>query len=394
MRFWPRFQAVEREPEQSLYLQSYDSSDTKFVMTEFMRGRELSRLFYEEIVGPILSDHFGNGRHTACLIGAGSEVLGYDNEESMDHEWGPRLQVFLSDNDWTHRRDEIEERLQFELPRTFRGFSTSFSEPDEEGVRIRVDIDDGPVRHEVRISTLKQFFMTYLGTDPFRETSLVEWLTFSEQFLLSITRAAVYHDDLGLGELQDKFRYYPRDVSLYLLASQWRRLDQMEPLMGRSGNLGDELGSKLIAHQIVLDLVRLCFLMEKRYAPYAKWLGTAFRELVCAHQMAPIMAAVLASKHWREREDHLSEAYALAARLHNDLHITEPLDASVRPFHNRPYRVIGAQRFAQAIVGQIVDPRVRELQDCLGSVDQISHSVDILTRTQRWKALRGLYKKV
>ena len=30
--------------------------------------------------------------------------------------------------------------------------------------------------------------------------------------LLSITQAAVYHDDLGLGELQDKFRYYPRDV--------------------------------------------------------------------------------------------------------------------------------------------------------------------------------------
>ena len=363
-------------------------------MLDFIKGRELSRHFYEEVVGPILSTHFGDIRHTACLIGHGSEVLGYDTEESMDHEWGPRLQVFLSDNDWTHRRDEVEERLQLELPRTFRGFSTSFSEPDEEGVRIRVDIDDGPVRHSVRISTLKQFFMTYLGTDPFRETSHVEWLTFSEQSLLSITQAVVYHDDLGLGELQDKFRYYPRDVWLYLLASQWRRLDQMEPLMGRSGNLGDELGSKLIAHQIVLDLVHLCFLMEKRYAPYAKWLGTAFRELVCAHQMVPIMAAILASNHWREREDHLSEAYALAAALHNNLHVTEPLDAGVRPFHNRPYRVIGAQRFAHAIVGQIVDPQVRELPDFLGSVDQISHSVDILTRTHHREALRSLYQQV
>ena len=363
-------------------------------MLDFIKGRELSRLFYEEVVGPILSTHFGDIRHTACLIGHGSDVIGYDTEESVDHDWGPRLQVFLSDNDWTHRRVEIEERLQLELPRTFRGFSASFSEPDEEGVRVRVDIDDGPVCHGVRICILKQFFMTYLGTDPFRETNLVEWLTFSEQSLLSITQAAVYHDDLGLGELQDKFRYYPRDVWLYLLASQWRRLDQMEPLMGRSGNLGDELGSKLIAHQLVLDLVRLCFLMEKRYALYAKWLGTAFGELDCANQMAPIMATVLASNHWREREDHLSEAYELAATLHNNLHITEPLDAGVRSFHKRPYRVIGAQRFAQAIVGQIVDPQVRELPDCLGSVDQISHSVDILTRTHHQEALRSLYKKV
>ena len=37
-------------------------------MLDFIKGRELSRHFYEEVVGPILSTHFGDIRHTACLM--------------------------------------------------------------------------------------------------------------------------------------------------------------------------------------------------------------------------------------------------------------------------------------------------------------------------------------
>ena len=162
--------------------------------------------------------------------------------------------------------------------------------------------------------------------------------------------------------------------------------------MGRSGNAGDELGSRLIAHQIVLDLVRLCFLIEKQYAPYAKWLGTAFRELDCGDKMMPVMTAVLDANDWEERQVHLSRAYELVAKMHNGLHITEPLNTEVRPFHDRPYLVIEAERFARAISKQIVDPGVQSLPDCLGSVDQISHSVDVLTTPYLREALQELYK--
>ncbi len=237
-------------------------------MPEFIPGRELSRQFYDEAVRPILDSTFAGLEHTACLIGHGSEVLGYDTKESMDHDWGPRLMLFLREDEWSNLADEVSKRLSEELPREFRGFSTSFSERDEDGVRVLVDVDEGPVRHSVRVETLQRFFRVYLRVDPFGEINPQEWLTFSEQSLLGIARCAVYNDDLGLANLQAKFAYYPHDVWLYLLASQWRRIDQIEPFMGRSGNLGDDLGSRLIAHQIVLDLMRLCFLMEKQYAPY------------------------------------------------------------------------------------------------------------------------------
>ncbi len=310
----------------------------------------------------------------------------------MDHDWGLRLQLFLTESDAANLSSKIDESLSVNLPREFRGISTSFLEPDAEGTRLLTDADDGPIRHGVRVTTIDQFFTSHLRTDPSRDPSVAEWLTFSEQSLLEATRAAIYHDDLGLEDLLAKYSYYPRDIWLYLLASQWRRIDQMEHLMGRSGHVGDELGSRLIANQIVWDLIRLCFLMERRYAPYEKWLGTALRELDCADQMIPILSDAMRGNQWKERERHLSRAYEHVAGMHNELGITDLLETHVRPFHNRPYRVIVAKRFADAIYAQIADPDVRALPDNLGSVDQISHSVDILTRPSRRAILRNLYE--
>ena len=54
-------------------------------MAEFISGRILSNQFYQEIIKPLLAGI----PHDACLIGEGSDVLGYDQPISMDHDWGP-----------------------------------------------------------------------------------------------------------------------------------------------------------------------------------------------------------------------------------------------------------------------------------------------------------------
>ena len=65
----------------------------------FVPGIELSRLFYREAVRPILDAAFPRLPHAAALLGDGSEVLGYDSPRSTDHDWGPRLLLFLTDAD-------------------------------------------------------------------------------------------------------------------------------------------------------------------------------------------------------------------------------------------------------------------------------------------------------
>ena len=63
----------------------------------FIPGLRLAGDFYAEVVRPLLEEEFPALRYAAALLGPGSEVLGFDTRRSADHDWGPRLQVFLDD---------------------------------------------------------------------------------------------------------------------------------------------------------------------------------------------------------------------------------------------------------------------------------------------------------
>jgi hypothetical protein len=189
------------------------------------------------------------------------------------------------------------------------------------------------------------------------------------------------------------FAYYPHDVCLYLLAAGWARIEQEEHLMGRAGSVGDEIGSAIIASRLVRDLMRLCFLMEKRYAPYSKWFGTAFRRLAAAAKFEPTLQQVLSAKNWKEREKHLMQAYEYVASLHNQLAITEPMPATASQFHDRPFFVISTGVFSKAISTKITDPTIREIakKPLIGSIHQLSDSTDLQYDPIWRQALCGLY---
>jgi hypothetical protein len=342
----------------------------------FLPGRELSAAFYREAVRPLLDQHLPGLRHSAGLVGAGSEVLGFDTERSIDHNWGPRLQLFVLEPD-----ARIEAMLASHLPYRFRGWSTSFTPapPGEPRTRLLEDRDEGPIHHRVEVHQPDRFFGDLLGFDPAAGVTVEDWLATPSQILRSVTSAAVYHDGLGvLGRTRRVLEWYPRDMWLHLLASKWRRIAQEEHLMGRAGEVGDDLGSRLLAARLVRDLMRLAFLQERRHAPYAKWFGTAFRELDSATGLMPLLQEAVTGSDWRVREAALSGAYELVAEAHNRLGLTESVQATVRPFHDRPFRVLDANRFAAACGGAIADPRIRRLPP-IGSIDQYADSTDVLS---------------
>ncbi len=89
------------------------------------------------------------------------------------------------------------------------------------------------------------------------------------------------------------------------------------------------------------------------------------------------------------REHWLVKAYTLVAELHNALHITPPLDVSMRtysgwhvynaeqcelasddPRNTRPHQVLFAGRFVDVIRAEIQDKEVLALRPNLGSVSQ------------------------
>jgi hypothetical protein len=273
------------------------------------------------------------------------------------------------------------------------GYSTSFSEPEPNGVRLPVKIKNGPVNHMVQIFTLKSFFEARLNFNPSRKIEVTDWLTFPQQRLLELVSGKVYHDGLGqLRKIRAKLQFYPRDVWLYLLAAQWKKISQEEAFVGRTGDVGDELGSQVVAARLVREIMKLAFLMEKQYAPYSKWLGSAFSKLAIGPKLTPVLQDVLLAKTWKTRERKLAEAYSIVARQHNALKITKPLPIKVTKYFGRPYLVIHGDAFASAIRDAIRDPVVKSITANVGSIDQFVDSTDVLEQLSVVKRLSVVYK--
>ena len=330
-------------------------------MPNFVPGLKLSQLFYECEVKPILDHAFPRLPYSAALIGWGSEVLGFDTRVSRDHHWGPRALLFLSEKDYPRLKDKISAVLSAELPYEFMGYSTNYSKPEPNGVRHPVKITSGPVDHMINIYTVRSLFKSRFGFDLKRKITIADWLTFPQQRLLELTSGEVYYDGLGqLSKARERIRYYPGDVWLYMMAAQWTRISQEEAFVGRAGHVGDELGSQIVAARLVREIIKLSFLLEQTYAPYSKWLGTAFSKLKIAKDLNPILRRALLAKTWKTREKSLSEAYSMVARRHNALKITEPLSTEISDYYSRPYSVIFAERFAHAIKRAIKDPESKD----------------------------------
>jgi hypothetical protein len=364
-------------------------------MPEFIPGRELSRRFYWEVVRPLLDRHYPNLPHAAALLGPGSEVLGFDTPMSMDHDWYPNVLIFLRDQD-ADLKEPLKEMFRQHLPHSFLGFGVDSAPSElEENTRVMVNAAEGPVAHNVFPVTVRSFARLWLDWDIDQPLDAIDWLTIPSQTLRTMTAGAVHHDGVGeLTEFRQQLSWYPYDVWLYLLASGWSRIAEEEHLMPRAGYAGDELGSALMGSRLVRDVMSLCFLMEKQYAPYPKWFGTAFRQLNCAQDLAPILWRAQQSGSWQEREAALGEANLYLARWHNRLGITSPLPEELSSFFGRPFQVIWGGKFAEAICARMTDPEVKRLAEkaLIGSIDQFSDNTNLRSNIVWRKNLRRLYE--
>lgn len=360
-------------------------------MTEFIPGLKLRELYYHEAIRPLLDSHFPGLAHLAALVGFGSDVIGFDTPLSTDHGWGPRLVLFLPGDQFNRWCKPIDETLRSRLPYTFHGYSTNFDREGPESVFWMVEISSGPVNHQVEITTLGKYFNNYLGFYPSQEISVPDWLVCLEHRLLAVTSGKVFHDDLGLQAIREKLAYYPHDVWLYIMAAAWMKISQEEPFIGRTGDIGDENGERILAARLVQYLMRLGFLIERCYAPYSKWFGSGFMRLECSRKLAPVFNQVLAAPDWHERQRRLSQAYETLAEMHNALHVTPVLDGRVSSFHERPYLIIHGEWFSDALLKAVQSKEMRKLPPNIGSINQFVDSTDVADNIVLCQRMKSLY---
>ncbi len=129
-------------------------------MQPFVSGIDLARAYWFDVVAPILDPYVEAGERAAALLGEGSDVLGFDTEQSTDHGWGPKVFVcFDRASDREHVR-ELRAVVDDALPETFRGYPIRY--PRRDGA---------PPRHQVLMTTVDYLFAARLGYDPRRASS-------------------------------------------------------------------------------------------------------------------------------------------------------------------------------------------------------------------------------
>jgi Domain of unknown function (DUF4037) len=352
-------------------------------------GLRLCQDFYHQAAAPLLA----GTEHSAALLGAGSEVLGFDDQVSTDHDFSPRVQIFLPPG-----ADPAPVLAALAaLPARFRGHAVH--PPAAARGETRPGPPPAPTQR-VQVTTAEGFFTTRIGTDPASGMTLADWLLTPTQVLASLTAGAVFHDPAHhLSDRRATLAWYPDDLWRYALAAGWLRVSQEQAFVGRAGSRGDVLGASIVTARVARDLMRLAFLAERRWAPYSKWFDHAFQQLALAERLRPELMLALSAPAWREQESALCAAAAMLGEATNQLALADPVDPSPHRYYDRDIRVVNAEGFTRALTDAITDPEVCALLDRLGrrprsalgalpgTIDQAADSVDILTLPERCRTL-------
>jgi len=344
-----------------------------------MSGRELARRFHADVVAPLLAQGMPGLRYAAGRLGSGSDVLGLDDVMSRDHDWGCRLTLLVDEPD----RDAVPQvtgLLERELPESYQGYP------------VRFPVTWDPSRtHKVEVATVAGFAADRLGVDPTGELSGLDWLILTGQSVLEVIAGPVFADQtFQLARVRAVLRWYPPDVERYVLAAGWQRLCQEMPMVGRTADCGDELGSRLLSARLAGDLMWLAFALSRQWPPYPKWRGTAFQALEVAADLAGPLTAAVAAPDWRGRENGLAEACEVLLSAQRARGLPAPASA-VTGFWDRPYRTVG-EAVQQALLAGITDPHVTRLPALIGSIEQWAGSVDILASPARRAGLQAAYR--
>jgi hypothetical protein len=324
-------------------------------------------LYYDRVVGPAIAARWPGLPHAAGRLGSGSEVLGFDDDMSRDHDFGLRVNLLVPPG----VTRQIDAYLDAVLPDVFDGFPTRFATTWDPRVRHRVQVDD-----------VRTFVASRTGISVAEPLSVPDWLSLTGQAVLEVTAGPVFADTAGdLTSARRRLDWYPDDLWAYVVATDWARIAQELPFVGRTADRGDDLGSRVIASRLVSVASHLAHLLERRWPPYAKWAGTSLTRLPSAKAAATPLLRAVDVRDWRSREQGLVDALRILCRLQREVGLPA-VDDPIEPFWDRPYSRV-RDEVVTSLEGSITDPAVRALPRGVGSAEQWSHNVDVLVDPRR-----------
>ena len=219
----------------------------------------------------MLEREFGDvvSRIAVGRAGHGSECFGYDDEVSCDHDFFTGFCLWITDED--------ERDFGFRLERAYARLRKEFP-PDGEGGNSGSsrlgDAEDGVI-------AIGDFYRRYLGFSGAPE-NWRQWLYTPGHAFAEATNGAVFRDDLGVfsGIRDTILNGMPEDVRRKKIAAR-------AVFMAQSGQYnymrclkhGEPGAAALALDEFVRNAADMVFLLNRRFAPYYKWVFRAMRDI-------------------------------------------------------------------------------------------------------------------
>lgn len=355
-----------------------------------MKGLDLSEEFYWEIVRPLIARRFPQlvEKHAAGLIGYGSDVLGYDDVLSRDHEWGARCYVWLLDSDYDKYAIALDQALDEEVPALFKGYPSRFSV--DESHEVLVPYNGRNNLHHIAITSVSRHMRIQLGLlTPY--PSLYEWLVIPEQKLLEWTRGRIFTDPVGeMTEVRRGLAYLPDEIWRYKLKYAWSSFRQLY-VGGLADLRGEPLSARLLINRMVEQAVQLIFLYNKRLRPGTyKWIS---RELA---QISPEVSrqtkqleAILLEPSVTRAVEQMEEILTELVNQHNAMKLTDHIELQPSIFYARDLQSYSYINLEDALFATL--PEELQQLEIPGTLDQFITSEQLLIWADHYSKFKSIY---
>ena len=241
------------------YMRLHDNYDACIAaMRSAVTSMDICRKYYDRYVSPMIEERFPEyaSKIAVGLAGEGSDAFGFDDEFSRDHDWGPSVVLWIT--------EETDKEIGDALRKAYEEL------PDEiDGIK-RAPYVQGKSRRGVQV--IPEFFKRLTGASKYED---IVWADTESTGLAAAVNGQVWRDDEGIVTKfrEDLKQGYPEDVLFLNLAECCARFSREGQYNApRALKRGDEMTSKMFVYDALREAMKIRILSEGMYCPHDKWL--------------------------------------------------------------------------------------------------------------------------
>ncbi|MBP8967830.1 MAG: DUF4125 family protein [Lachnospiraceae bacterium] len=233
--------------------------------TSSEKGIDICKKYYDRYVRPMIDEKFPEyASKIACgLSGEGSDAFGYDDDLSRDHDWGPSVCLWIS--------EETDEKIGEDLRKAYEEL------PGEmDGIK-RAPYVRGKDRRGVQV--IPEYFRRLTGASMYEE---IDWRETTSPLLAAAVNGQVWRDDEGLvTEFRNKLiKGYPESILFKHLAESCARFAREGQYNApRVSKRGDNLTARMFIYDAAREAMKLLYLANGKFYPHDKWLRYGLKDL-------------------------------------------------------------------------------------------------------------------